>query len=325
MGTLPPPIHNILFTIPRTASNLVTRILDLPNQPSISRHPRDGYFFQAALGYRYEHDTFGRPVEDWNKDEREGMQFSLQTSFNEWEKWVQGAELKGKGTFIKEHINWMIRSEVESNFLYGAKKGMVGYTGNPTCIPDTFFNKTRPTFLIRHPAFVVPSLVRTALDNEGIDALITMSTEKIMRWEATYYWHVALYKFYVNQSMAYPCPSHEPNVTYPIVLDAADLSDNALVQRYAAAVGLNPKIVQFEWDATGEEGLGKVEARMMDTLLKSRGVLRERLEKGRDLDLEMKKEEWMAEFGEELGGRVADLVEGAMADYKWLWQRRMRT
>jgi hypothetical protein len=36
------------------------------------------------------------------------------------------------------------------------------------------------------------------------------------------------------------------------------------------------------------------------------------------------KEVWKNEFRHVLGERVARLVEGAMLDYEWLWERRMR-
>lgn len=49
------PQHNILISIPRTASNLVTHLLALPSQPSILPHSREGYFFLPALSHHFEH------------------------------------------------------------------------------------------------------------------------------------------------------------------------------------------------------------------------------------------------------------------------------
>jgi hypothetical protein len=42
------------------------------------------------------------------------------------------------------------------------------------------------------------------------------------------------------------------------------------------------------------------------------------------LDIEVLKGEWKEEFGVELGDRVARLVESAMGDYEWLWERRIK-
>ncbi|KAH7383752.1 hypothetical protein BKA66DRAFT_462727 [Pyrenochaeta sp. MPI-SDFR-AT-0127] len=323
----PLPTHNILITIPRTASNLVTQLLNLPAQPSIARHSRDGYFFLPALGYRYEHDTFGRPRDEWTEEEQDGIQAALQTSFDAWKTWIADAELEGKGTFIKEHVNWTIKAEPETQYLHRSPEDETSLSLNLTCIPDDFLlNKVRPTFLIRHPALTFPSLFRTARDNEGIDALLTESTAKAIRWEATYRWHITLYKFLVS-SPAYPYPSHDLDIQYPIILDASDLANPDLVRKYAAAVGLDPQLVKFEWAAVSDQEqdrLGKVEARMKDTLLKSQGIVLDKLRKGAALNVETEAKKWIEEFGELLGKRLVGLVEEAMGDYEWLFERRVR-
>lgn len=195
------PVQNILITIPRTASNLVTRLLNLPAQISILRHPQDGYFFIPALGYRLEHDTFRRDIGEWTDEEREGMTEALQVSFNAWEGWIKQASHVGKETFIKEHVNWMVRPEEQSWFLHNGDVPRREKPRNPTIAPDKFLlHDTRPTFLIRHLALTFPSLLRTALDNEGPDEVRTKSAEKMMQWECTYH-HMLLYTFL----MASPC------------------------------------------------------------------------------------------------------------------------
>ncbi|KAH7093589.1 hypothetical protein FB567DRAFT_177029 [Paraphoma chrysanthemicola] len=325
-----PPVHNILFTIPRTASNLVTRLLNLPNQPSIVPHPKDGYFFIHALTSRYTHKTFDRPFRDLSSSQQRTLSSSFQISLTLWSDLVTQATVRKKGTYIKEHINWTIRPDIESHFLYDKSWSSAhheGSTFNPTYIPDSFLlNTVRPTLLIRHPALTFPSLMRTAIDNEGFDALLTRASENSMRWEATYYWHVTLYKFYTAHS-SYPHASFDASVTYPIILDAADLSSPELVRKYAAAVGLDPEVVRFEWDEAKKEDiaeLGKVEKRMKDTLLASRCIRRDKLGGGKALDLGVEKEGWKREFGDVLGERVGKLVNDAMGEYEWLWERRLR-
>ncbi|KAF1848825.1 uncharacterized protein K460DRAFT_364779 [Cucurbitaria berberidis CBS 394.84] len=320
---LPPPLHNILFTIPRTASNLVTQLLNLPAQPSISRHPRDGYFFLPALSYRYKHDTFSRAIASWTVQEQTGMRNALQTSLDAWKAWIDQAEREGKGTFIKEHVNWMIATDAESHYLHEGRKDGEESTiaHNPTCVPDVFLlNNVRATFLVRHPALTFPSLLRSALDNEGVDQVLEESTENAMRWEATYHWHVAVYKFLTSSPRA-------SNTHRPLILDASDLSNPDLVRKYAVAVGLDPELVRFEWDAVSseeQERMGSVEARMKDTLLKSRGVVLGKLQSGDEVDVGRERENWSAEFGEVLGERLVRFVDGAMGDYEWLWDRRLR-
>jgi hypothetical protein len=199
-----------------------------------------------------------------------------------------------------------------------------GASENPTSIPTPFLlHKIRPSFLIRHPAHTFPSLMRTAIDNEGVEAILSNSGEGSMRWEATYHWHVALYKFLVA-SDSYPCQTCDRCITYPIILDASDLSNAGLVRRYAAAVGLEPDVVRFEWNVERLENMRKPDARMKDTLMMSTGVLMEKLQDVTGLDLEQEKENWKVEFGDILGKRVGWLVESAMVDYNWLHERRMR-
>jgi hypothetical protein len=297
-------------------------MLNLPNQSSLSRHPSDGYFFFSALRYRYQHKTFSRPIVEWTNEEHDGMSNTLQSGLSAWKQWMEDAESAGNGTFTKEHINFMLRPESESDFLYPGRALEKETGGNPTCIPDGIFGKVQPTFLIRHPALVVPSLVRTALDLEGTEAVSTLFSENSMRCEGSYRWHVALYK-YLEEWPAYQSSSYEPETTLPIILDAADLSNPALVQKYAAAIGLDPKLVQSQWKRTGDEGLGKVEARMKDTILMSEGLMMDKLVLHERFDLEEQAKVWEGEFGAILGNRVARLVKDAMADYEWLHERRI--
>jgi len=85
-----------------------------------------------------------------------------------------------------------------------------------------------------------------------------------------------LYKFLLASNQ-YPRQTSAPNVTYPIVLNASDLSNLKLVRRYAAAVGLDPDVVRFRWDSKEQEGIATMEARKKDTLMKSKGVVLEKL------------------------------------------------
>jgi hypothetical protein len=273
------PTHDILFTIPRTASNLVTQVLNLPSQQDILRHPEDGYFFLPALRCRYQHNTFTRPLHSLSEEERENLSDALQMGSRAWGNWVEKAENEGKGTYVKEHVNWMVDPSIESDFLHPSRVGAETGLRNPTAIPDDFLSsgRVRPTFLIRHPVLTFPSLLRTAIDNEGFEAVRKPETEMTMRWECTYTWHIRLYNFLLA-SDAYPHASSVEGISYPIILDAADLKDEELVRWYAEAVGLNPEKTRFQWEEVGKEGMGRMEARMKDTILSSRGVVAGKLQ-----------------------------------------------
>lgn len=327
MAYSPSTIHNVVFTIPRTASNLVTQLLNLPAQPNISRHSRDGYFFLPALGCRYELDAFNQTPEHWSEHDRHRMHEALQKSFDAWKFCVDEADNKSQSTFIKEHVNWMIALEEELRYLHDNKDVNEAIVRNPTCIPNSFLlDKVRSTFLIRHPALTFPSLFRTIIDNEGLDELEKVSTGNVIRWEATYHWHISLFKFLVASS-SYPWQSHDPDIQYPIIVDASDLSNPELVRKYAAAVGLDPQLVRFTWNESSpeeREKMSKIEVRMKDTLLKSQGVVVDKLQEVMSLDLDKERTKWENEFGNVLGERLARLVNDAMADYTWLWERRLK-
>jgi hypothetical protein len=120
--------------------------------------------------------------------------------------------------------------------------------------------------------------------------------------------------------------SDASEVQDPIIIDAADLTDEVFVKRYADMVGLDPGVVRFEWrNATKaeQETLHKVERRMKDTLLGSTGVLSSKLDVG-NIDIEQEKRKWKTEFGDVLADRLESLVRSAMGDYEWLRERRLR-
>ncbi|OAL45672.1 hypothetical protein IQ07DRAFT_635502 [Pyrenochaeta sp. DS3sAY3a] len=354
--------HTIVFTLPRTASNLLTTLLNLPAQPSLLAHPKDGYFYLPALLHRYEHDTFNKPPSAWTQDDRDAMREKSRTCFEAWEEWILKAESEGRGTLVKEHVNWMVDGEVEAGWLFdgdgGGRLGQHEGSGygdgqdpeifqrddtsslagipsynheNPTSIPPSFLLKNlnlNPTFLIRNPLLLIPSLFRTVRDNEGLSALLAPSTLNTLRWETTYTWHIRLYNFLLSYPDAYPRASRVQDVTFPLIIDAADLGDPELVRKYAGAVGLDPGLVRYSWEAGGggqeAEGMGKVERRMKDTLLGSTGVVPGKLVGGGELGVERERGAWEEEFGVEGAEVLERLVREAMGGYEWLFERRLR-
>lgn len=336
----PRPVHNILFTIPRTASHLLTQLLNLPAQPSIKRptNNQDGYLFLPAAVQRFRNNLMERALSEWSDTEKQGLRDAFQTGFNDWTGLIEGAGGEGKGTYIKEHVNWLLDPVAHSRLLddgnaderefYKVSWPGHGESGlqeksieNVTCLPDGFLlNKLKPTFLLRHPALTFPSALRTSLDIEGLET--ALSAEKTQQWECTYAWTLSLYKFYIQQA-DFDRATLLQNVEYPIVLDAADLGDETLVRQYARAVGLDEEKVRFEWEAAGVEGLGKTERRMKSTVLASKGV-----EKGKlgaeSFDLEILQESWREEFGDVLAERLSRLVSDSMEAYEELSALRLR-
>lgn len=154
-------------------------------------------------------------------------------------------------------------------------------------------------------------------------ALKNQSREDVLRegnahrWECTYYWSLSLYRFYV-QNEEFDRESCVEDVKYPIVLDAADLADEALVRKYARAVGLDERQVLFEW------GRQDVKDAATASILGSTGVEKDKLGGEVEFDLIKERAKWEVEFGEVLADRLFELVSVSMGDYEELRALRLR-
>ncbi|KAF2791584.1 hypothetical protein K505DRAFT_376679 [Melanomma pulvis-pyrius CBS 109.77] len=342
----PPPRHNIVFTLPRTSSNLLTQILNLSAQLNIHRHPSDGYIFLPPLVHRFKNDLAGKDVNLWTEEEWHGMRDAFQRAYEELEKLIGEADVNGKGIYIKEHINWLVEPGRETQFLWpgqsnawndtftitpaktntpaSASLSKHRSTTNETCLPDSILSRLSPTILIRNPLLTLPSLLRTIIDNEGLDIALATPTSQWL-WESSFHWSRSLYDFYTTTIPASARATNTPGIAYPIVLDADDLSNPDLVRRYTQAVQLDPELVRFEWEAAGREeleGVGPNVRRMKDTLLASTGIVKGKTAVGVSAEREIGK--WKEEFGEVLAGRLVGLLEGVRGDYEELWGRRFR-
>ncbi|KAF2652409.1 hypothetical protein K491DRAFT_695642 [Lophiostoma macrostomum CBS 122681] len=338
--------HNIVFTIPRTASHLLLQILNLDAQPSVQRHEGDGYFFGPALGARFRFGVAGRDFGLWSGEAKDGVRQAVQVSWEKLSEFVEGLEVdhgkgdgdgdSGKRIFVKEHINWTLDPVVETRYLHPESKipedarPWVVTTSpasthtksarNPTVLPDAFLLNLNPTFLIRNPLLTFPSLLRTSIDNEGLETVLKAAESgagfNTYRWECTFHWSRLLYEFYTANG-----------VGAPIILDADDLANEDLMKRYAVAVGLDPQALRWEWAKAGEkdvEGLRVFERRMKDTILGSSGIVKEKMGGTKTLALEEEVQRWKKEFGELLAGRLEGLVRDAWRDYEWLKERRFK-
>jgi hypothetical protein len=284
----------------------------------------------------------GKPIQEWTEEAKTALKDVMQSSFEDWERLIDEAEKQGKGTFVKEHLHWMISPVAEAR-LYGHQKydsstatqfqvhrkmhhsNDAREEDNVTCIPDAFLlQRIKPTFLIRHPALAFPSNLRAAIDNQGISTIL--EDEMIHQWECTYLWSLSLYRFYTKSAVGSDRRSFVDGVEYPIVLDAQDLGDEALMKKYAKAVGLDEDKVRFTWKAADEQelsSLGKMESRMKSTILASSSIEKSKLNPEK-LDVETLKEEWRSEFGELLSGRLVNLVNSSIEAYEALKHVRLR-
>jgi len=163
----------------------------------------------------------------------------------------------------------------------------------------------QPIFQIRHPALAFPSRIRAYMDvleDAGTHNPRTRASMNFKHSRAMYDWY-----------------TQNAGTMRPRVIDADDImNDPAAVRQLCVETGLDPNAIQLRWDVQHSDGL--LRSRMLSTINASTGIV-----KGldaRNLDIEAEKIKWKAEFGDEDGGKLAEIVHDAMPDYEYLLSKR---
>jgi hypothetical protein len=330
------PRRFCLLTYPRTASNLLTRILALEDQPSLVTGGKREYCFAPTIRLRLgESKTAGRHLDEWTAEERRELMKSYQACFEDLQAQVNMAEAQGKNIFVKEHVPWLIEPVSETKWVFGeSSTNELPWTVNfgpeqthsllnETVLPDDFLKAWLPTFLIRHPALVFPSNYRTCVDLEGAEAAKNESGHAL---EMTMHWSRTLFDWYTqhnNQSASIA----DPNVNWPIIIDADDIMiEPEVVVRYSKIVGLDPARLIFSWDPATKEELEKISRvgrRMRSTILASAGIVEGKT--STNIDVSEEAEKWRLEFGDEEGEKIEKWVRAAMPDYEYMKAKRLRS
>ena len=323
-----------LITIPRSASNLLIRILALDQQPDILPRRKGGYFFLPTLRLMDELKLLGKNLEQWTEGERRRIMQTHQDCFTELEKYVEASEEQGKLVLVKEHSCFMTEPTSQTKFAYGQDSIKEPpwtvqipskYAAHPTrsslnetIFPDEYLKTWRPTFLIRHPALLLPSHYRTIRDLDGVE--FAKTHEAALTIVMTLHWARTLYDWYLQNGSDSGSGTVD-EVSWPLVLDADDImTDPDVVIRFCNIVGLDTTRLRFTWTPANDREMA--ERRMFSTLLASNGVLKEKTWANIDIDTEAKK--WKEEFGEEEGQKMEKWVRDAMPDYIFMKARRLR-
>ncbi|KAK7398689.1 hypothetical protein QQX98_011931 [Neonectria punicea] len=318
-----------LLTSPRTASNLLVKMLNLDEQGVRPAH-MGGYFFIPATPKQFKLQE--KPMDTWTEEERTSLHNLHQECFDRLQDHIAEAEREGQKLFVKEHAMMLNSPCFEAQQVYGVTGDLPGEPKtlemrgvqhpsrsplNLTILPDEFLKTWNPTFLIRHPAMVLPSLFRTCLSDIEIDGFKRAKKEP-MAPEVTMKWFRTLYDFY---TVHFEGDSH-----WPIVLDADDVMTNpALVSKYSELAGLDPSKVRFSWETASEDKLKKLHAaeqRMLSTINATDRIDNSKV--AGDVNIDEEAVKWRAEFGEEGGRRLEHWVRNAMPDYHFLYTRRLR-
>ena len=326
-----------LVTYPRSASNLLVRILALDQQPNVISRKGGGYFFLNAFRKSSELRNKGKHINDWTKDEKKGMMESFQKCFDELEEYIQAAKAGGKIVFVKEHAGFMTEPTAKTRFMFGGDSVTESpWTANvpstygvkpthsnlnETVLPDEFLQTWIPIFLIRHPALAFPSFYRTMTDIKE-----EHTAESELPLEMTLHWNRTLYEWYLQHFETLESETGgEP--TWPLVLEADDIITNPDVTKaFCTVVGMDSSKLQFSWAPATQEELAAysndTSRRMLSTLTASAGVVGGKTAEGLDIDSEAKK--WREEFGEEMGKKIENWVRAAIPDYEFMKARRFR-
>ena len=324
-----------LLTYPRTASNLLLKILALEDQPTLLPNSKTCYFFLPTLRIRMGlKGIYGKHPDSWTPEQRGDLMQSYQASFDNLQRHIDTAATQRKDIFVKEHVPWLMEPVAETKFVFGegsirespwtvqAIPSQIRSEGNETVLPDAFLKTWLPTFLIRHPALAFPSSYRTCIDNEGIEA--AKAQGGIHTLEMTLHWSRSLYDWYAKHFGQSNSRSDE-EISWPIVLDADDIMTNPeLVLRYCKIIGFDPTKIKSSWAvATAEqlEKMGPVERRMRSTLSASTGIVSGKT--SADLDIGEEARKWRIEFGQEEGDKMERWVRAALPDYEYLKARRL--
>lgn len=340
------PQRLLLISVPRTASNLLLKILNIHHQPNFLTGQKGGYFFYDGFLTATHESRLNRPTDKWSDLEKTEVRNTFQQCLNSLEEYSAQAQRDNKVMFAKEHAFWFINPAVthvqpgdspstKDDKLNAFRVNPLETYGpeqtfsenNHTVLPDEYLRTWKIAFLIRHPALAWPSMYRAMtkmsklgiLDDDGVKgaSLLNMTltwTRKLFDW----------------------CLEQPDEQTVPLVMDANDIIHNpGSVLRFCEATGLDTNAVRFEWseenDANKLEGWvsndpsnthHKAARIMLSTLEASKGVVKDKTPA--TVDIKAEAEKWKAEFGDEIAGCIEKAVWDAMPDYEYLKERRVR-
>ncbi|RSL81658.1 hypothetical protein CEP51_005679 [Fusarium floridanum] len=317
-----------LITSPRTASNLLVKVLNLDEQ-GVRPAREGGYFFLPSIATRL--TLLQKPMEDWTEEECKQLEDLQKECLSRLEEYIAAADKEEQLVYVKEHAIMLTSALYDSQFMHGTlnvpgepKIFPTTNAPNPTrsslnltFLPDEFLKIWSPTFLIRHPAMQLPSLFRTCLTKMEMDGFSRWQKEPL-DIEVTMKWFRAMYDFYAKH--------FGEDSQWPIVLDADDIMTSPhLVSKYAGLAGLDQDKLRFSWDKANQErlnALSTMEQRMLSTINGSSKIDSSKVAGNINIDDEAVK--WRSEFGEEGGRKLEQWVRDAMPDYTFLHSKRLR-
>ncbi|KAJ8094054.1 hypothetical protein PM082_009944 [Marasmius tenuissimus] len=319
-----------LFTHPRTASNLLTRIIETHPSVAVKTYP----FINAFRFGPEKMITRGTPqldkfYKDFNTDEV-FKDVTFQYSIDELERAIAEVEAQGKIPVLKEHSYHMMDSEsfkphIDIDRKTRARPVIVDKRldlpesereaasepslriPNPTLLPDRLFVTFTPILLIRHPARMLPSLL-SAFGQIGANPF-----DPDFPIDSSYKWQRQMYD-------CYNAWFREKDARLPIVIDGDKLINDpqGQMEKLCSIVGLDSAGVKYTWES--QELDTPVKALFIRTLCASTGVIQgDETAKPPVLEDEVKK--WAEQWDEETAQEMKRRAELVLLDYEYLLDR----
>ncbi|KAJ5473545.1 hypothetical protein N7475_003111 [Penicillium sp. IBT 31633x] len=325
----------LLVSVPRTASNLLVKILNIHNQPNAITNKMGGYFFYDAFMKAGRDGRLTKPLSQWTADEKLEIKSAFQQALDDLEAYSTQARTANKIMFAKEHAFWFLNPgsftsrmnspeppEQMQEFHMSIPECYGSPTFSPnnkTILPDEYLRTWQLAFIIRHPALAWPSMYRAMqklsktgfIDEDGVKgvSIMNMSLE----------WTRKLFDWCLEQP--------DESVT-PLVIDANDVIHNpGAVTKFCEKFGLDTACMQFEWDDAKSAGNAELEKQkeqnsiFLSTLQESTGVLKDKAPASVDIDTEVAK--WRVEFGDEIAQMLEKATRDSMPDYEYLKANRV--
>ncbi|KAK2870579.1 hypothetical protein FQN49_003075 [Arthroderma sp. PD_2] len=338
-----PPRRFYLLTCPRTASNLLMKILALEQQPNVTFREDGGYFFSPVHLMRFDQDSVGAHVEELTPDQKEQQINCMKNCFKTLLQHVDDAESEGKLVVVKEHTHYLADPVAETRFLYGeesvveelpwALRGrgdLVQTTDgrsmhNKTLFSDDFLKTWQPTFLIRHPALAFPSLYRASVRSSGEEYAKSARGRRVCQKTMTLRWTRELYDFYAEHFATAGVNANletEGNATiWPLVLDADDImTQPAVLAKFCNIIGLDGNKLKYSWEKDERPRRPGIMA-FRTTIDNSTTI--DPSKAGGQIDIDEEAAKWREEFGEDIGQMVEKYVRAEMPDYIYLKSKRV--
>ncbi|KAJ6107139.1 hypothetical protein N7523_008462 [Penicillium sp. IBT 18751x] len=336
----------LLVSVPRTASNLLLKILNIHNQPGVLTNKQGGYFLFQAFVEATRKGQLAKNPGDWSDEEVKNVHEGFQACVDTLEEWSAKARDENKVLFAKEHAFWLMNpasfqeavtghDDPEFSKQFRIKTDAYGpdqsfSPSNKTVLSNEYLRTWQMAFIIRHPALAWPSMYRAMqkvaaegfMDEDGIKG--SSATNMSLRWSRMLYdW----------------CMEQPDQPTPPPVIDAHDLIHNPeVVLRLCEQTGLDKSVVQFEWEndakksdnwamadpsAPAEEVhfQNRAAAIMLSSLEASKGVIKDKAPA--NIDIAAEAEKWKVEFGEQAAQIIEKAVRDSMPDYEYLKSKRI--